>query len=161
MHHEQAQSAPATLPGNRLHAGMYLVTLYLQDGAPLFGNVAERALALTAAGRMAAYWWERLPVEFPGLGLDTYAVMPNHVRGLLALAAGPHVLALGQALAWYKAQTVRAYALGMQEQGWPPPYGELWQRDDYIHEVRDGNELKRIRVYILASPVAWNRPIPM
>ena len=42
-------------------------------------------MQLNGAGRLARAAWEGLPRRFPGVGLDTFVVMPNHVHGIIVI----------------------------------------------------------------------------
>ncbi len=39
----------------------------------------------TAAGRIIERVWEDLPARFPSVGLDAFALMPNHVHGIITI----------------------------------------------------------------------------
>ena len=66
-------------------AGAYFVTIVTQDRVCLFGDVVGDTMQLNGAGRMARAAWEGLPRRFPGVGLDTFVVMPNHVHGIIVI----------------------------------------------------------------------------
>ncbi len=161
MHHEPLERRAEALPACRVRPRTHLVALDVEGGVPLFGRALEREVALDDAGRMVACWWDRLPLEYPGLALDTFVVLPAGLRGLVVLDAAPRVPALAAVLGWFKARTAEAYALGVERDGWRPHPGALWARDDQVVAVRDADELKRIRVYLLASPARWNRTVPL
>ena len=55
----------------------------------------------------------------------------------------------------YKTMTTKRYADGVKQNGWPPFPGKLWQRNYYEHIIRNQNELKRIREYIINNPLNW------
>ena len=60
-------------------AGVYFVTMCAQHRQVLFdpGPVRE----------MIQCWWDKLPDKFPNLETDTFVIMPNHIHGLIVLAA--------------------------------------------------------------------------
>ena len=63
-------------------AGAYFITIVAQARACLFGEVVDGEMRLNDAGRMV---WDDLPERFPGLELDAFGVMPNHVHGIIIL----------------------------------------------------------------------------
>ena len=66
-------------------AGMYFVTIVTQGQACLFGDVVGSELQINDAGRAVIASWRGLPRRFPGLLVDEFIVMPNHVHGILVI----------------------------------------------------------------------------
>ncbi len=66
-------------------AGAYFVTIVTQEREPLFGNVADGEMVLSAYGRVAATMWQRIPRHFPHVELDEWVVMPNHIHGIIVI----------------------------------------------------------------------------
>ena len=65
--------------------GAYCVTIVTADRVNRFGTVTDGQMRLNLIGQMVLREWQRLPGRFPGLALDTFVVMPNHVHGVLVL----------------------------------------------------------------------------
>jgi REP element-mobilizing transposase RayT len=72
-------------------AGAYFVTICVQDRACLFGEVVDGDMRLSKAGENVQAVWNDLPRRFPGIDLDAFVVMPNHVHGIVFLGADPDV----------------------------------------------------------------------
>ncbi|MCF6267379.1 MAG: transposase [Desulfuromusa sp.] len=74
-------------------AGFYFITVCVQDRECLLGEIANGEMVLNAAGRMVERIWQELPDNYPGIGIDTYVVMPNHFHGIIVInddvGAGP------------------------------------------------------------------------
>ena len=51
--------------------------------------------------------------------------------------------------------TTNEYVQGVNERGWAPFDRRLWQRTYYDHVIRDEDELRHVRQYILANPTKW------
>lgn len=68
-------------------AGAYFVTIAAQDRLCLFGEVVDGAVVLTEAGTMVRTAWENLSARFPEIALDAFVVMPNHLHGIIVIAA--------------------------------------------------------------------------
>ena len=52
---------------------------------PLFGEVRNGVVWLSAAGALVADVWMHLPIHFPSVRLDAFVVMPDHFHGILVL----------------------------------------------------------------------------
>ena len=76
--------------------GAYFVTICAQDRECRFGTVADGVMHLNDAGRMVASVWDELPIFYPGVGIDAFVVMPNHIHGIIILHADPsHLVGAG------------------------------------------------------------------
>jgi putative transposase len=140
--------------------GPYFVTTCASYHVHRFGAIADGQMHLNDAGRMVESVWRMLPVVFPGLVLDAFVVMPNHVHGLLTLDI-PEVSSLaGQApltdvVRWFKAETTNRYIRGVKRLGWEPFDGHLWQPGFHDRIVRSEIHMDRARAYIRANPGSW------
>ena len=65
--------------------GAYFVTMVAQRRACLFGDVVGAEMQLNDAGEMIRRVWQEIPVRFPGIALDTFIVMPNHIHGIISI----------------------------------------------------------------------------
>ena len=70
-------------------AGAYFVTDCVQDRACLFGGVVEGHMPVNAAGEMVQSVWHEIPAVYPGVDVDAFVVMPNHVHGIIDAGRGP------------------------------------------------------------------------
>ncbi|OGT70403.1 MAG: hypothetical protein A3I78_06630 [Gammaproteobacteria bacterium RIFCSPLOWO2_02_FULL_56_15] len=71
--------------------GAYFITICIQDRACLFGEVADGEMRLNAAGRMVSNQWTAMPLRFPGIDMDEFTVMPNHIHAILKIVGAPLV----------------------------------------------------------------------
>ncbi len=161
------------MPGNRRSrrwrgfwygaARLYYVTLVLQDRKCLLGRVEDDRVVLSPAGLLVHATWSELKRRFPGVRLDAFVVMPNHVHGIVGFrrpaASGSAAFGrtLGELMAWFKTQTTRRYTHGVRHEGWPRFPGRFWQRNYYDHVIRDEHELNHGRRYIWDNPRKWAR----
>lgn len=144
-------------------AGAYFVTICTKERDCLFGPVVEGEMQTNAAGEMIRRVWDELPVQYPGVEIDEFIVMPNHVHGVVVLtgknlgqAQGPApTRTLADVIHRFKSFTTCCYSLGVKEDGWRPYAGQLWQRNYYEHVVRGDKELEQIREYIANNPLQW------
>lgn len=63
---------------------------------------------------------------------------------------------LQRVVQWFKTMTTNAYICGVNEHGWPPFAGRLWQRNYYERVIRDERELAAARKYIVENPLKWH-----
>lgn len=139
-------------------AGLYYVTIVAQDRECQFGTVVDGVMEPNDAGRMVATIWNELPAFYPGVGVDAFVVMPNHLHGIIVLTA-PSPVGAGMSLAdvvhRFKTMTTKRYVDGVKTAGWPAFRGRLWQRNYYEHIIRDDPSLDRIRRYVGENPSRW------
>ncbi len=162
-------------------SGAYFLTVVTQDRLCLFGDVTDEGMSLNDAGKMVRSVWDRIPDRFPSIELDEFAVMPNHVHGIVVIHKSPVgaslvgapgdggnagsidrqrenarvAPALGDVVGAYKSLTTVEYARRVDEDRWEPFNGRLWQRNYYEHVIRNDEEWNRVREYVLCNPMRW------
>ncbi|WYD82315.1 MAG: hypothetical protein V8K32_07970 [Candidatus Electrothrix gigas] len=88
-------------------AGAYFVTICVQGRECLLGHISVPAavgadpcvcpdvpvcpgispeISLTDAGRMVQTIWDEIPDHYPGVDIDEFRVMPNHIHGIVVLS---------------------------------------------------------------------------
>lgn len=138
--------------------GLYFITLCTHRRAPLFGTIARGIVRLTPVGELVQKLWSETAKVRPGVALDAYIVMPDHLHAILSLPyAERHerqqsvllrrARSLGSLVAGFKsACTSRIHAL-LGTKG-----VKIWQRNYYERVIRDQRSLERIRGYIAMNP---------
>ena len=124
-------------------------------------------MVLNDAGRMVQAVWDELPAHYPGVAIDAFVVMPDHIHGIVRAGAGSRArpvgfcpddtpatagMSLPEVVNRFKTMTTKRYADGVKQDGWPRFPGTLWQRNYYEHIVRNDADLNRIREYIRNNP---------
>jgi putative transposase len=66
-------------------AGNYFVTVCTQNGVCFFGNVMDGEMVVNDAGTMVNTVWDELPTYYPGVSIDAFQIMPNHLHGIIVL----------------------------------------------------------------------------
>ena len=66
-------------------AGLYFITICVQDRKCLFGKVENDEMGLNDTGKIASECWLEIPEHFTNAVLHEYIVMPNHVHGIIEL----------------------------------------------------------------------------
>ncbi len=153
--------------------GSYFVTLLTQRRACIFGRVVGGEMRLSTLGEIARDCWLQIPDHMPGIRLDAWTVMPNHLHAIIHITPvrashgsplhripvptarshprGASRRSLGAIIALYKGASGRYInkLLGR-------PGVRVWHRDYHDHRIRHEAALDRIRRYIAANPARWD-----
>jgi len=150
-------------------AGAYFVTICTDQRQLFFDDAALRQIAEEC--------WFAIPDFNPGVELDEWVVMPNHLHGIVVLGGvgafdktlsdvftniptkrdatnrfsvmSPQRGTLGLVIRKYKsAVTGKCRAINR--------FDFAWQSNYYEHIVRNERELNAIRQYIANNPANWN-----
>ena len=145
----------------------------------LFGHVVNGEMRLTPLGRMATAGWRAIPHHFPRVVLDEGIIMPNHTHGIIVIQGRGEASDSGRS-SNTRGETADASPLGQRPNGTQP--GSLSavvqnfksistpkmnaasgilgtpvrQCNYYEHVVRNDEQLKAIREYILADTALWD-----
>jgi REP element-mobilizing transposase RayT len=156
--------------------GAYFVTINVQGGHCVLGDVVDGHVRLTDLGQIADAFWDQVPERFPHVSIDQKIVMPNHVHVIIVIhdplidrtgeredpASTTGAVApadtptdgkrptLGQIVAYYKHQTT----VRINERCGNDP-ARFWQRSFYDQIIRNRRALDAIRKYIADNPPNW------
>jgi REP element-mobilizing transposase RayT len=72
-------------------AGLYFVTICVQNRECLFGNVSDGEMILNDVGQMIEKWRVELSNKFSDIELDEYVIMPNHFHAIVMNTGDGHV----------------------------------------------------------------------
>ena len=145
--------------------GAYFVTICTWGRLCALGDVVASEMVLSDAGQLAQAAWQALPQHYPGVRLDAWVIMPNHVHGIIVLEAGQRAglkpaptrlspdpkPALSELVRAFKTFSARRINTARNTAGSP-----FWQRNYYEHVIRDDDTLNRIRQYIVDNPAKWH-----
>ncbi|MCK9523321.1 MAG: hypothetical protein M0R76_09820 [Proteobacteria bacterium] len=70
-------------------SGAYFITICTQDRECLFGEVVNGQMRMNDAGRMIQAIWDEIPAHYPGVDIDEFVVMPDHVHGIIIISGHP------------------------------------------------------------------------
>jgi putative transposase len=76
-------------------AGMYFVTICTAERTCILGTLDEDLVEMTGVGLMVSDAWSALPSTYPGVEIDAFVVMPNHVHGIVVLTGAPREVRRG------------------------------------------------------------------
>lgn len=160
-------------------AGYYFITICTQNRLCLFGDIENGVMVLNDAGKMVENWYYNLNNKYPDIKCHTMVVMPNHFHCVIEntgrpVGADPSICPNGNKMdddeilgehkgsplqdvvRWFKTMTTNYYIRGVNENGWHPFPGKLWQRNYWEHIIRNQDEYKRISAYIINNPMKWD-----
>jgi REP element-mobilizing transposase RayT len=158
-------------------AGGYFITVVTWKREHLFGEVANGEMVLNAFGKIVDECWESIPDHFPNVELGAYAIMPNHVHGIILIndnhdrrgtlgsrgtiyraptASAPTTEKFGKPVPGSIPTIIRTFkAAATRELGRKFDLAHIWQRNYYEHVIRDVDEANRIHLYIEANAANW------
>jgi putative transposase len=160
--------------------GAYFVTICTKHGTEFFGAIKDGVMQLSEEGLIAQRLWYTLSQRFPGIELDDFVFMPNHMHGIIvrsqeiSLSATVGVSKLSPArsqpeylLEPYRTNPKRSQKLSeivrtfkgvtsytLRRNGAPE---FAWHRDYWEHVIRNEKELERIRLYMVNNPQTWHK----
>ena len=145
--------------------GAYFITICINGQTCLLGEIVNEKMVLNPAGMMVQQVWDDIPIYYPGIAVDEFVTMPNHIHGIIVIESGgrpqedqnckklPH--ALPDVVHCFKSMTTKKYINGVKENNWPRFNGNFWQRNYYEHVIRNDLELNEVRRYINENPAKW------
>jgi len=153
-------------------AGAYFLTVCTRDRKPMLGDIRNGETVANDVGALIVRCWEEIPAHFPDAVCDQFALMPNHLHGILFLFSGDddpvvqarHALPLHMAEAFGKPvaasiptiiRSFKAAATREARNLTGQPQLRLWHRGYHEHVIRDGADLDAIRRYIVENPAKW------
>ena len=153
-------------------AGAYFVTICINGGLHTLGQIKNGEIYPSESGQMVQTVWNELPFHYPGVTVDAFVLMPDHIHGIIILtnntvgAVPPcpppscpppsyKPMTLGDVVHRFKSLTTTKYRQGVNELGWTPFQKRFWQRNYFEKIVRNQESLDKIREYILNNPLAW------
>jgi len=146
--------------------GGYFVTICTCGRENLLGEVVAHEMRLNSFGKAVAEAWRAIPSHFHLAEIDAFAVMPNHIHGIIMLEAevgAKRASPLRQREARGTAkgslptvvQSFKSAAARSVNQIRGTPGKPLWQRGYFERVIRGPDELDLIRGYIEQNPLLW------
>jgi REP element-mobilizing transposase RayT len=136
-------------------AGMYFVTICIENRDCLLGEIIDGQMHMNAAGRIVAETWQWLASQYDYIMLDEWVVMPNHIHGIIVRVPTTEPTEkhkpLGRLIGAFK--TVSTKRINILRDSLSM---KLWQRNYWEHIVRNEQSLQQIRQYIANNPLTWS-----
>lgn len=112
---------------------------------------APPSVCLTGIGETVDAAIQAIPRTHPGVKVDTYCIMPDHIHMIVGLEAGrDRARPLHEIIGRMKSYTDWQY----RKMG--AAFGpRLWQKSFYDHVIRNDTDLAETRQYIVNNPLNW------
>lgn len=146
------QRKTVRLPQNRYGAGAYyFITVCTKNRARSLGTVtgeaAQAHTVLSSLGRTAEQNLLAVGEHYPGVTVETYVIMPDHVHMVLVIGCdGP-----GAQSAATVPRVMNAWKASVSRAAGRP----VWQRSYYEHVIRGQQDHDEIARYIENNPRQW------
>ena len=143
---EQPQRKKHRLSGYDYSApGGYFITICAKEKRNLFwasNQLIDGQPILTPTGKIVLCCIQAIPTHYPGVRLDVFNIMPNHIHLVLAVTA-PSSVSIAHVIQQMKRSvTIQAGIL-------------VWQRDYYDHVIRNDTEYQNIWRYVAYNHWKW------
>jgi len=120
--------------------GAYLITIDTVKNYNVFGVIEKGGMVLNENGKIASGKWKKIPVHFPYVITDEYAVMPEQILGIILLDEFKSLQKrepLGTIIDHFKRECKTEISKSEMNFKWHPGYN--------IQIIRNENELNSIR----------------
>ncbi|MFZ1024837.1 MAG: transposase [Limnoraphis robusta] len=128
--------------------GAYFITICIDKRECLLGDIQDGNVIFSRYGEVVHFNWFNLTKVYPGIQLDSFVIMPNHIHGIIILTDNSHKLSeIVRGLKTFSARRINQLRSlsGIS----------VWQRGYYEHIIRNENTLTKIQEYILNNPYNW------
>lgn len=134
--------------------GAYFITIctagrknsFWLDDCPV---TAPENVALTQVGSIVQNCILAIPIHYPAVSVDCYAVMPNHVHLLLQIKSD----ADGRSMS---APTVSSVIRSLKGTASKQAGFSIWQKGFYDHVIRNDADYLNVMEYIVSNPIRWS-----
>ena len=122
----------------------YFVTICTHNKKCIFGKPAE----LNDIGEIIQKHFRKIPDIYPGVLVDKYVIMPNHIHVIFVLNR-TGMPSLSRIVGQFKMSVTKeiqsSYAIDA-----------VWQRSFHDHIIRNQKDYERIWLYIHGNPQKWS-----
>ncbi len=153
-------------------AGLYFVTLCVQNRKAIFGSIRNGKMHLNLLGRIAEQEWRNTAEIRKNCSLGPFIIMPNHFHAIISIdytiKASESIgefkspsQSLGAIIRGYKGATTKKikslYRLGGLRFALPAIdlSKSIWQRNYWDHIIRNEKAHRNIANYIINNPAKW------
>ena len=141
----------------------YYITVCTKDKKHWFGEVKNGKMILNKLGKTVEKEWLLTAKLRDKVGLDYYAIMPNHIHGIVIIEGDE----LQRVVETHRDASLRRISNNLSNivRGFKGSCAKAirkninkdfnWQPRFYDHIIRNENDLHRIRKYIELNPLKW------
>ena len=102
-------------------AGAYFVTICTKNRLHHFGKIVDHKMYLSHTGLLADVFWHEIKNHAPGVTLDEFVVMPNHIHGIVILNGNENENAGDGEQPNVPSNVETRHALSLQQPQYPQP----------------------------------------
>ena len=134
--------------------GAYFITVCTNNHEKIFWENVGASIArpeevrLSELGKIVEQAINKISVYYPGVCVDIYTIMPNHVHLLLQIKTDED----GRAM---PAPTISTVVQQMKGSVTKQAGKTVWQKGFYDHVVRGGKDYREVWSYIEGNPIKW------
>ena len=123
-------------------ANYYFITICTHNRKCLLGISGQ----LNTLGKLVQKGIENIPLHFPGVQIDKYVIMPNHIHAIIVLEQQNVHLStiIGQCKSFVSREVHKTF-----------PDLQLWQTSYHDHIIRSQGTYEKIWLYIDSNPTNW------
>ena len=154
-------------------AGLYFITICVQDHVCLFGDIVNDEMVLNTEGIIVEECWMAIPEHFPNVVLHEHVVMQNHVHGIVELQrdnGAENILPLRENILNQQqakrnefqkmiprsiGSIVKGFKIGVTKRTKDVFQISIWQRNYYESIIRNDESYEKISNYIINNPKNW------
>jgi putative transposase len=136
-------------------AAGYFITTVTSKRSAILGTISHGVFTASNCGKMVQEIWTHLPEYFPGLTLDAFQLMPDHVHCIMIISHLPASdgndvkrYGLPRVMQSFKSMSARRINLLRDTLGRP-----VWQEGYIDRIIRNEGELEKYRNYIINNPL--------
>ncbi|MAG44673.1 transposase [bacterium] len=152
--------------------GHYHVVICIKNNIEYFGKIQDNKMNLNLYGKIATYYWKKIPDFYSNIKNDKFIVMPDHIHGIIVINNENyenHVVGtehcsvptrkilkiqkkyglLSKIIKSFKEITTKTIRKKYND------YNFQWQRSYYDHIIRNQESLYNHRNYIINNPINW------
>jgi REP element-mobilizing transposase RayT len=155
------------LPGyDYSEPGEYFITICTKDRACVLATISKQEIHLSAIGEIASKFIGEITQRHPGIYLDEWVIMPNHIHLILMIENDGRNMHRRvptgiQPLVKRSVSSVINHFKGNVKrwcnQNGLPEFA--WQARYHDHIIRNSRSLERIRQYIRDNPLNWETDV--
>ena len=157
-------------------AGLYFITICIQNRENLLGKIENDKMILNDAGKMVIKIFNEIPNDYTNTRLHEYIIMPNHFHAIIEIVGADSISAqnmdlikraemdsaptgtkttIPNIIQSFKRHTTIKYIDGVKNNNWQSFNKRLWQRNYWEHIIRNEKSYIEISEYIINNPINW------
>lgn len=158
--------------------GLYFITLNVQNGTPIFGDIYNGEFLLNTLGKVAKEEWLKTEQIRDNIKLHEFIVMPNHFHAIVEVQFSKNEIesdklnqfkspsqSIGAIVRGYKGATTKRIKNIIINNEYKAPLSfnlatidlskSIWHRNYHDHIIRNQKAYIKIAEYIENNPFTW------